>query len=242
MHERVKSKTKKEFLEENAALKQKIKQLQQLASEFKLANEEYRQSEIKYREMVDFIPIALFETDLTGNVISQNLAIFKTFGYELTDLEIGLNGFQMIIPEDQERLAENVRALLSGEKKGPSEYTGLRKDGSTFPVLIFTSVIMQDEKPQGFRGAILDLTEQKQAEAERERLIFELKQALSEIKTLSGLLPICSSCKKIRDDRGYWNQIENYIESHSDASFSHSICPDCARRMYPEFYKEKKDD
>lgn len=73
---------------------------------------------------------------------------------------------------------------------------------------------------------------------ERERLIGELEQALSEVKTLSGLLPICSSCKRIRDDKGYWNQIESYIHEHSEAQFSHSICPDCIKKLYPDMYKE----
>ncbi|MDH3349252.1 MAG: hypothetical protein OEM02_14270 [Desulfobulbaceae bacterium] len=62
----------------------------------------------------------------------------------------------------------------------------------------------------------------------------ELKEALSEIKTLSGLIPICASCKKIRDDKGYWKQIEEYISYHSEAEFSHSICPDCTKRLYPK--------
>lgn len=68
----------------------------------------------------------------------------------------------------------------------------------------------------------------------RKELIQELQTALGEIKTLSGLLPICASCKKIRDDKGYWNQIEVFIREHSDAEFSHGICPDCIRELYPE--------
>jgi hypothetical protein len=76
----------------------------------------------------------------------------------------------------------------------------------------------------------------KKEEEERDRLIAELTQALSEIKMLSGLLPICSSCKKIRDDNGYWNQIEAYIKEHSNADFSHGLCPDCAKRLYPELF------
>lgn len=65
-----------------------------------------------------------------------------------------------------------------------------------------------------------------------------LEQALHKVKTLNGLLPICSGCKKIRDDQGYWNQIESYIDDHSDATFSHGICPDCAARLYPELFSE----
>ncbi|MDQ5987061.1 MAG: hypothetical protein CSYNP_02797 [Syntrophus sp. SKADARSKE-3] len=83
-----------------------------------------------------------------------------------------------------------------------------------------------------------DITERKQAEEDRKKLIEELREALSQVKTLSGLLPICASCKKIRDDKGYWNQIEYYIKEHSDAEFSHSICPECAEKLYPEFCKK----
>lgn len=85
-----------------------------------------------------------------------------------------------------------------------------------------------------------DFTERKNIEEEREKLIGQLQEALAEIKTLSGFLPICASCKKIRDDKGYWNQIETYIQNHSEAEFSHSICPDCARKLYPELYPEDK--
>jgi sensor domain CHASE-containing protein len=73
---------------------------------------------------------------------------------------------------------------------------------------------------------------------ERQRLIDELENALAEVKTLSGMLPICSQCKKIRDDKGYWNQIESYIGKHSDAQFSHGICPDCAKELYKDLYEE----
>jgi PAS domain-containing protein len=71
--------------------------------------------------------------------------------------------------------------------------------------------------------------------AEKDALIRELQKAIGEIKTLRGILPICAHCKKIRDDQGYWNQLENYIQSHSEADFSHGICEECLRRYYPEF-------
>jgi PAS domain S-box-containing protein len=77
-----------------------------------------------------------------------------------------------------------------------------------------------------------DITERKLGEIKREELIKELQKALSEIKTLRGILPICASCKKIRDDDGYWNQIESYIRDHSEAEFSHSICPECYKKLY----------
>ncbi len=72
------------------------------------------------------------------------------------------------------------------------------------------------------------------AERERDRLIVQLEEALAKVKKLSGLLPICAGCKKIRDDNGYWNQIELYLKEHSDAIMTHSICPECAKKYYPE--------
>ena len=80
----------------------------------------------------------------------------------------------------------------------------------------------------------------KRHEEEREKLIGELQEALAKVKLLSGLLPICASCKKIRDDNGYWNQIESYIREHSEAEFSHGICPECAKKLYPGYRLERK--
>jgi AmiR/NasT family two-component response regulator len=73
---------------------------------------------------------------------------------------------------------------------------------------------------------------------ELRRLNAELQAALAKVKVLSGLLPICASCKKIRDDQGYWHQVEVYIRDHSEVEFSHGLCPSCARKLYPEFYKD----
>lgn len=88
-------------------------------------------------------------------------------------------------------------------------------------------------------AVIRDITARKAAEQERENLIAKLNDALAKVKTLSGYLPICSSCKKIRDDSGYWNQIETYVKKHSEAQFSHSICPECSKKLYPELFKAK---
>jgi hypothetical protein len=79
----------------------------------------------------------------------------------------------------------------------------------------------------------------KEAEAKKEALIIDLQKTLQEVKTLRGFLPICSSCKKIRDDKGYWNQIESYISAHSSAEFSHGLCPECAKKLYPNFKFKK---
>lgn len=80
----------------------------------------------------------------------------------------------------------------------------------------------------------------KKAEKDKERLISELQKALKKVKTLSGFIPICSSCKKIRDDKGFWNQLEIYIREHSEVEFSHSICPDCIKKLYPGLYNDEE--
>ena len=80
----------------------------------------------------------------------------------------------------------------------------------------------------------LGIRERKLDEQKREKLINELQEALAQVKTLSGLLPICANCKMVRDDKRYWKQIESYIRDHSEAEFSHSICPACVKKLYPE--------
>jgi len=92
---------------------------------------------------------------------------------------------------------------------------------------------------EGIASHIGEALIRKQMEKERELLVVELQKALSEVKKLSGLLPICASCKMIRDDKGYWNQIESYIRDHSEAEFSHGICPDCVKKLYPDLYDKK---
>jgi|GEM_PF-5033740 len=86
-----------------------------------------------------------------------------------------------------------------------------------------------------FRPITLHIRARQRIEREQERLIKELSTALAEVKTLSGLLPICANCKKIRDDEGYWNRLEEYLATHGNIRFSHGICPDCLEKLYPEF-------
>ncbi len=89
----------------------------------------------------------------------------------------------------------------------------------------------------GRRASNYDITPEKLAEQEKDELLDELRAALEKVQLLSGFLPICANCKKIRDDSGYWNQIESYVAKHSEAVFSHGICPTCAKKLYPEYYE-----
>ncbi len=125
------------------------------------------------------------------------------------------------------------------------------RNGSTVWVRC-RGIVIRDkkEKPIRMLGAHTDLTQQKAAEealyqktVELEEANNKLQEALDSIKTLTGLLPICAHCKNIRDDKGYWNKIEGYIEKHSEAEFSHSICKECAEKYYPgmDIYDDQLD-
>ncbi len=97
--------------------------------------------------------------------------------------------------------------------------------------------IQNEEIHKSHEKIKIEIEERKRAQIDKDNLIIELRNALAEVKALSGLLPICSTCKKIRDDKGNWIQIESYIKHHSEAEFSHGICPECAKKFYPEFHK-----
>ena len=101
--------------------------------------------------------------------------------------------------------------------------------------------VQKEEIQQAHDKIQIEMTSRQQAEIEKDSLIKELKDALNNVKTLSGMLPICASCKKIRDDKGYWNQIESYIKNHSEAEFSHGICPECRKKLYPDIEIEDEE-
>jgi hypothetical protein len=110
-----------------------------------------------------------------------------------------------------------------------------RKDGSLIDVSLNASAV-RDETGNILlsRSVWRDITKRKQAEAEREQLIETLQEALKEIRTLRGILPICSFCKKVRDDKGHWEPLDVYVHKYSEADISHGICPDCVKEHYPE--------
>jgi PAS domain-containing protein len=136
---------------------------------------------------------------------------------------------------------KNLSAMLDSWP----EFSAAASSGDSFQVEILRplpqgakyydlkSALIRDDLGQqtGRFLMIREVTPRKQAELEREKLVGELKEALAKVKTLSGLLPICASCKKIRDDQGYWNTLELYIQQHSHASFSHGLCPECIRKL-----------
>jgi len=128
------------------------------------------------------------------------------------------------------------RDVLDTEKVGNTVLSllGDNKADKSFWECYVVPVRDENNQVTGVIEIARNISLRKLDEEERERLIGKLQKALFEVKKLSGLLPICASCKKIRDDKGYWNQIESYIREHSDANFTHSICPECKKKLYPE--------
>lgn len=145
-----------------------------------------------------------------------------------------------VLPRSNPPAAELVRQfILSGYRIEEAEFSAEETGGGLRWVAgSFTGVVENGYLVRAW-GVQRDVTERKRATQERERLITDLRHALAEVKTLSGLLPICANCKKIRDDKGYWTQVEAYFKRRADISFSHGICPDCLRTLYPEYNADR---
>jgi len=143
----------------------------------KRAEEKLRESEKMYRELYDFLPIPVYEMDLEANITSVNRAIYETFGGTEEDLKKGFRAWQLLSPEEIEKSSKNIQRLLKGEQIEGTEYTLMRLDGSVFPAIVISSVIYSNGKPVGLRGAIVDITERRQAEEERRNLETKLQRA-----------------------------------------------------------------
>ena len=190
------------------------------------------ESEEKYKTIA--------ENSLTGIFIFQderfvfvNNRFADIHGYlpeELPEMDYRF----LIHPDERKAVAQRVSKRLKKEPAAQRyEIQRLKKDGTTVWCEMMASAIDYRGRP-AIMGNIIEITERKRAEEERDKLVAELQKTLSEVKTLRGFLPICSYCKQIRDDKGYWSQIESYIHKHSDAEFSHGICPECANKLYPD--------
>jgi PAS domain S-box-containing protein len=194
-----------------------------------MAEAALRESEDRYRSFFAYSIDAILLTAPDGRIFAANPAACRIFGR--TEAEICQAGRNGLIDISDPRLpAALEQRARTGSFRG--ELSLLRRDGTVFPGEVSTAVFRDRDGSDRTSMVIRDITERKRAEQEREELIGALQEAIANIKTLRGLLPICASCKKIRDDTGYWSQIEAYIQAHSDAVFSHGICPECASRLY----------
>ncbi len=168
----------------------------------------------------------------------MNAAYAKLYGAESADELLGEHLSNLAAPEDLERLLEYGRRRSRGVPALTQyEFRIRRKDGSLVEVEGTVSNFHLTGKHY-IITFVRDIRDRKKNERERENLIAKLQAALARVKTLSGLLPICASCKKIRDDQGTWKELEEYVEARTEADFSHGICPDCARKLYPDVFEK----
>jgi PAS domain S-box-containing protein len=182
---------------------------------------------------------AIIGRSLDGKVISWNTGACNLYGYTEAEAKSQPVTF-LVAPNSGIELMPTLDRVGRGEQIRHLETTQLRKDGGLVEVSLSVSPVRNSAgEIVGVSTIARDIGERKRAEREREHLVSELQRLLGEVKTLSGLLPICSYCKKIRDDKGYWNQIEHYIGQHSRANFTHSVCPDCAKNQYAEFLADR---
>ena len=150
------------------------------------------------------------------------------------DIELGKNMLDYIgTSEDREKARKNFDSALAGDSFSIEEQYGDTALERRYYQNIYNPITDEAENIIGLTLILTDITERKEIEIERNKLIAELQEALNKVKQLSGLLPVCANCKKIRDDNNNWQPIEGYINEHSEAQFSHSLCPDCAQVLYP---------
>jgi len=147
-----------------------------------------RESEERFRELAELMPETIFEMNLDGNLTFVNRNAYNYFGYTPADLKKGLSSFDVLVPEDRTRAKQNATRMLNGEQPGDNEYSALRKDGSTFPVMIHSAPIFKQGKPVGLRGFIIDNSDRKKAEEERRKLEVQFQQAqrFEALGTLAG--------------------------------------------------------
>jgi PAS domain S-box-containing protein len=190
----------------------------------------------RFQRLLEHLPVGVYRTTLDGRIIEGNQALLAILGLRRESQLRNLNVKQFYVNEqDRNQHLEQLSLDLTYF----SEFQFRTHDNRIIWVRDYPRVILDEEGlVKYYDGIIIDITQMKTIEIERENLIRDLKQALENIQTLSGLLPICASCKKIRDDKGYWEAVEEYLLKHAKIRFSHGICPDCRDALYPELVRK----
>jgi PAS domain S-box-containing protein len=211
-------------------LEEMNKYLTRKIQENKNTNQIIRAARKDWEKTVDAIEDWVSIIDLDARILRSNRWVEKHFHLKVQE-SIGVKCCQLAHGTDQPIQDCPLPKMLKTRKRESAEVE--IRDGLW--MLITIDPIFNDAGETISAVHIArDITQRKLIQNEREILVRDLKDALTKIKTLKGLIPICSICKKIRDDQGYWNLIESYIETHSNAAFSHGICPECSDNLYGE--------
>ena len=186
---------------------------------------------IRIRPMLEEVPAYLWSADHELRLMWSRPSYTSIVGLDANP-DMGTTVYDLFSNNPEHPSIQAHRAALEGEARNFEVRVEVRGE----PRLLRGHVEPLRDASQAIRGVVgvaLDLTERSRAEADRERLIEDLQQALDRVKVLSGLIPICSHCKAVRDDQGYWQQVDAFMRKHSDAKLSHAICPECAQKLMP---------
>lgn len=195
--------------------------------------EELRIQKAYFERLFNAMPEGVALIDGSGTIRNINRAYEHLFGFTREEV-LGRNVTSIQVPEKYVgEVKDSLEAVMSGV--GISlETERMKKDGTPMDLSIIATPVDLGTDERMVYAIYRDITQRKRSEKEREELIEQLQKAIAEVKTLSGLLPVCAWCKKVRDDQGYYHQLETYIAAHSGATFTHGICPDCLESMNEE--------
>ena len=214
-----------------------VHELQVHQIELEMQNEELQQARAKadallaqYTDLYDFAPTGYFNLAADGTILAVNLTGAGLLGIGRAQLLKRRLGF-LVAEADRPVFNAFLEKTFAGKDRECCEVALLK--AKTAPLFVRIEAVVFEDRRE-CRAAMLDVTDRHRAEVEQGRLVQELQAALAKVKQLSGLLPICAHCKRIRNDEGYWKQIEAFIASHSEATFSHGICPECLHQLYPD--------
>ncbi|MBA3008747.1 MAG: PAS domain-containing protein [Proteobacteria bacterium] len=203
-------------------------------------------TEERTRLAIEAVNDGLFDFDMQQNETFFSARYYTMLGYEPYEMPASRETWvNLLHPEDRKWAVTHVDEQIKKKQNWSIEFRLRAKDGNYRWILGQGKVSAWDKQGNPIRrtGIHKDITDRKEAELAQAGLIKKLNKALKDVKTLGGLIPICSSCKKIRDDKGYWNGLESYFEQHSTALFSHSLCPGCMDEIYgkDDWYIEMKE-
>ncbi|HYA26882.1 MAG TPA: PAS domain-containing protein [Thermodesulfovibrionales bacterium] len=218
-------KTKEQLINELAELRQRVDELKRLKTH--------------YKNLLANIPQKVFYKDKGSIYVRVNPSYAKDFDISPESF-IGKTDYDFFPKELAEKYRADDQHIMQSGTTVDFDESYLHKGEEKTVHTLKTPVRDDIGNIIGVLGIFWDITERKLAEKHREELITELKDALSQVRQLSGMLPICASCKKIRDDKGYWNQIEKYLTERTEALFTHGLCPDCAKKAYEELEQFNK--
>jgi PAS domain S-box-containing protein len=199
------------------------------------------ESEKRYRRLADHSADVIWTMDPTTLRYTYISPSIKRLRGLTVEEALAESLAASLMPESAELVAYRGQRLGRSGGLGPPEgadsitdiYDQPCRDGSIKHVEITTTAVVEDGRLISILGVSRDVTERVESERARQRMLEDLRDALARVRTLSGLLPICMYCKKIRTDGGYWDRIEAYISEHTDAVFSHGLCPDCFEQRVP---------